>query len=374
MRLFFNATQTSFTETLGVLIFHRQLLNALISYHEVDIYIINDDVASGKTQIEDEWWFAENHFVTVQQASNAGHYEDDLEILIHQFQTPVTNAATIQWAFDLHVTDLLWKYEKSDFKSRFCKGARDSRAVVTMFPRTYCDIERELSQVIPNLFLVPSPLLNPIKIAPVQEITGRCLLYPAQLQAHKNHIGLLEGVRRYIDDGGNIDQLYLTGSSFSGSSFNIHEEIATRDLNSYVSFLGKIPQEEFSRLYQEVHGIIVPSLAEGGCYVGLEAIAAGRPVALNRIRSAEMHLRQFGGEVLWFDSESPTNTAQVIDKIFDTSPTHFNTLNSRARDEIERTTWKEVASMFMKIAQFACNDGERPLQRVSSTGQVLPFG
>ena len=74
-------------------------------------------------------------------------------------------------------------------------------------------------------------------------------------------------------------------------------------------FLGRISDERLVELYRECDAVIVPSMAEGGAYIPLEAIVAGKPVAVNDIDAARAHVASVGGEVIWFDGTDAEATA-----------------------------------------------------------------
>jgi glycosyltransferase involved in cell wall biosynthesis len=243
----------------------------------------------------------------------------------------------------------------------------ECRAVVTMFPRTYFDIEQVVGVTANNLFLLEAPLL--VKPARGSE-TARAasasprLLYPAQFQVHKNHMGLLRGLRAYLDRGKEAE-LVFTGSDFVGEKVPLRVEIQALaeelGLSERVKVAGKVDEAELTRLYRECDGMLVGSLAEGGGYVPLEGIYAGLPVAAHDLRATRMHAEMYGAEIRYFDSTDPSSTADAIEWIATVDRSRLARVNEAARDAIDARSWRGVAAAMMRIIDWVNGIKPRPI-------------
>lgn len=371
IKVFINSSAVSFEETLGVLLFHNRQLLKLQANKNFKIYLVNNDMAAGNQKLPDEWKPFDKSCISEEKAKSLAAKGDAVEILLHQFQQPILKCRRILFAFDLHIHDLAWKYQSSNFRQLFIDNLKSSHSVITMFPRTYFDLERVLGVSLQNFFLVSSPLMNDISNSPQTKAKlENSLLYPAQLQVHKNHVGLLEGLRHYIQNGGKIDKMYFTGSKFYGSGINLEQKIAELELGNVATFLGKLSTAEFHKVYKKVKGIIVPSVAEGGAYVALEGIAAKKAVAANNIRSAKMHAEMYDAQINWFEAQDVTQVSDAIHKLLTCDLAEENQKNHTARETILRDTWEAQAAQVGKVIEFVTGKAEKPLMEISRNLQL----
>jgi len=359
--VFANTTAVSFKETLGVLLFHNRLLSHLKERADIQVYIVNDKIAAGKEKLPSDWKFPKKALIPVSAAKELSAKGQSVELLMHQFQTPVLDCESLLFAHDLHISDLAWKYQKSGHRARFVANLKSAHSVVTMFPRTYYDLERLLGVSVQNFFQISSPLMNDFSSISNVGRKENSLLYPAQLQVHKNHIALLAGLKHYIQNGGKIKKMYLTGSGFFESGVDIKSKIAEYELGDTVAFLGKLRPAEFQKLYRKVKGIIVPSIAEGGAYVALEGIAAKKLVAVNSIRAAKMHAQTYDAHIHWFEAHDTTQTSAAIAKLLGGDLSLETKKNARARDLLGQESWQDASEQTAEIIKFITGNEQKPL-------------
>jgi glycosyltransferase involved in cell wall biosynthesis len=300
-----------------------------------------------------------------------------IELLPHHFQAPDFCDRSIVVCHDLHVFDIAWKYgdRATAMQQTFRRVLQTASAVITHFPRTYYDVERTAGITLPNLFLTPSPLLLDTRASFGQHPDNErfTLMFPAQLQAHKNHLPLIESVGRLVTAGRSV-RLLLPGTDFESSlSDEITSRVQASGLEDDVRLLGRIDDDALVELYGNVDAVVVPSAAEGGAYVPLEAIAAGRPVAVNRIESAQRHLAAMRAKVVWFDVDDPASIdAAVIDLIEGDRSVHADA-NAVTRRLIGATDWGTVADVLDTVIQMLMGRRSRPRLRVDRVASSIQY-
>ena len=128
---------------------------------------------------------------------------------------------------------------------------------------------------------------------------GEFVLYPALGWPHKNHARLFEafGLLRQRHPG---LELVLTG--YDGRA------------PEGVRVLGRVPQDELVRLYQNAAALVFPSLYEGFGQPPLEAMACGCPVACSNAASLP---EVVGDAARLFDPESPEDMAAAVEDVLD---------------------------------------------------------
>lgn len=382
--LFLNCQKLDFANTLGVA---NVLMNLARHFQHFSNLIL---VADGENQIRGEEAFAEFgvELASAIQFSDLDTFQKTMptklavEILPHHFQKPEFGFPSIVICHDLHPYDIPWKYENPKSSQQLIRDTcSTATAVITHFPRTYCDLERTIGETLPNLFLTPSPLMKePVGIDGPQtsKAKGRefLLLYPAQFQRHKNHVELLRSISRLKAQNVPV-KLALTGSDFAGfGNLDIESELKEFEwlvTDGCVTFHGRTTEDELETLYNECDGVVIPSAAEGGAYVALEAVERGKIVAVNRIRSAELHILQFGCEIEWFDVNDDDSIDNTICRM---ARGEFNLQLDQNRAAVRRirsTDWQLVAGMWAEVIYFVLGRRERPIMKTTEFFREIQF-
>jgi len=381
--VFFSCTSSDLTATLGVMSFHRQALRALSS--DCDIYLVHDQVAQHPETVAGQGW--EEFVLGVIDTERAASIVEKkktpdrmVEVSAHQFEPSRLRLPRVSFIFDLHVFDIGWKYS-NELMERLRSALLYSDAAITMFPRTYYDVEYLVGTTVPSWFLVQSPLLlKPPKGREDRNAvdTGDevALIYPAQFQIHKNHVGLLNGLRCALERGKRY-KLLFTGSDFASHRVPYREQLGKvidqAGLGENVRILGHLSDHELVTLYQSCHGMIVGSLAEGGAYVALEGIYAGLPVALNELRATRLHLEMYGGHAHYFDSTDPDSTADAFEWISTVDRTWLAMQNDPCRLAIDRVNWEDTAKSIYAILSWVCGQRERPVPALAPGAPVITY-
>lgn len=137
--------------------------------------------------------------------------------------------------------------------------------------------------------------------------------YPSQYWAHKNHYNLLAAMPLIVKTFPNI-KLVFTGSN-KGNKEYILKTIAELKLEKNIIDLGFIPMEEIRWLYENSHGLVMPTLLGPTNMPPLEAAELGCPVACTNLSG---HMEQLGDYGYYFDGlDSNDISRQVIKMITD---------------------------------------------------------
>ena len=127
-------------------------------------------------------------------------------------------------------------------------------------------------------------------------------------------------------------------------------------------------------LYRHSDAVIVPSLAEGGAYVPLEAIALGKPVAVNEIESARMHLDSMHGHVIWFNASDAARTADAIQQLMGADSVDWFHKNARCRERIAAVSWQSVASKWSAVIGMLEGTLPRPIVSIDREASEIVYG
>ena len=326
--LLLNCLKIPFNNNLGVTKYLLNLVSALKDSWQI-LFMVDDVSEIDKSPHKQTILDLAKDILNANEVSNSKYLQKSsvIELLPHHFQKSYLNNTSVIICHDLHIFDIPWKY--SDIKERtliFNNNMKSSNAVVTHFPRTYYMLEHMVNTRIKNLFLTESPLMLDTSFSTVPKLNDKSLnnitentitkfLYPAQLQLHKNHEAIIRAVSKLSISPSDLNIMF-PGSEFNKdiTSYlkNLCKELSVENI---VQFPGMVSDNELLTMYRSCDAVIVPSLAEGGAYVPMEAIASGKPVAVNEIDSAKLHLKSSNADVYWFNSNDQESTINAI-KIF----------------------------------------------------------
>ena len=378
--LVFNFQKTPLWRTLGVAKYALRLAEALAPYHHI-IVLLRDDDELDALNASRFGQGTEVIRVTPDQKSLVLPLGGDaVEIRAHHFQPRLTVLRSITLLHDFHVFHVPWKYaDPVGVQQLIIECMSSSDAIVTEFPYTYFHYTSYTGLPANRLFLTGSPLLmtpgpkaDSDATRRVAALPGRKLFYPAQLQQHKNHLVLVEALRAL-----NVDErvfLILTGT-VGDEEYGRRLELAIEAsrMREQVVHLGNLTDDEVMTLYTMVDATVVPSLAEGGAYVPLEALSAGCPVAASDIPAAREHLRSAGvdedGAVSFFEASSPEAVANAVRGILARS----TLMHTGGAPAVSLPAWSDIAQDWNKIINWLLGSSPRPFTQLDSTFRVGPL-
>lgn len=309
---------------------------------------------------------------------SGAEYKDGVELLLHHFQVPVTKCPYVVITHDLHIWDVPWKYNDIKRKHRdLSKLIGGAAAVITEFPRTYYDLPKVLPNVPNALFLSVSPSMRkPTSTSQDMHaaVTEKyklqrgapLVLYPAQLQLHKNHLSLFKAVKQVLRQQPALRVVCCGSEKQEKITNSLREALCELELIGTVFLPGRVSDEELQALYERADLVVSPSLAEGGAYIALEAIEQGKKVAVAAIRPALLHLRLMNAHIPTFDPLDIDCMANTITAAL--AESHSNTT---ALATIKSWTWELAASQYAEVLQWVhagCPSGQIPPFASSEAG------
>jgi glycosyltransferase involved in cell wall biosynthesis len=254
-------------------------------------------------------------------------YECDLWIFPSQdmfsYILPVLALSTIH--------DLMHRYEpsfpevsaNSEYERRekhyssMCKYAKgilvDSKIGKSHVMECYNKNEREIFPLpfIPPQYIYNYRDRNNGEIEGKHNLPPKYIFYPAQFWEHKNHQNLIKAINSLKDQLPDL-KLVLVGSKKNGYK-TVQELIHSLNLESYVYFLGYVPDIEIPFLYKNARAMVMPTFLGPTNIPPLEGFALGCPVAIsNKYGMPE----QVGDAALLFDPNNIEEIAAIIRRLW----------------------------------------------------------
>src|ERR1017187_4177113 len=275
--------------------------------------------------------------------------------------------ATIQDLTALEFPEILGARETAEVRKETQQWLRNCTCVVSSYS-TVEKIKRLFPQDADHLSFVhhaisPNETTNTAAITKGPEVPAPYVIYPANINVHKNHYNLLAGFARWrnqmarlvfvgqgtellresaIDEGSNLQVTRLRGLV---GRLGIHE-------NADFFALGYVPDSELTGLIKNAWALIMPSLAEGGgSFPVEEALSLGVPVLCSNIPVMREHVADRAEAVVWFDPECPQSIAAALEQL----EADYSSRKEIALRvvSVHRPNWNEVAAQYISIFENA---------------------
>jgi glycosyltransferase involved in cell wall biosynthesis len=180
--------------------------------------------------------------------------------------------------------------------------------------RKYLNTEREIEVIYSGV----DPSFQPVtdqdqiqKVKVAHGIAGEYLLYTGIFKPRKNHRGVMQAFRRFLDLGGEAT-LVLAGPLDQGEKElrRLAEEI---NISRRVVFTGFVDDTDLPALYSGASVYTCPSLYEGFGQTVLEAMACGVPV----VCSPETSLPEVGGSAaVYAEARDPKLFGEALYRVY----------------------------------------------------------
>lgn len=373
MQIAVNCTQIDTSKTLGVWRFGQRLVKSIKNRANAEMVAlissaINKDNES--TRIFDK---------TIMVSPDELVEETfDIELLLMHFQTPYTNAPKAVILHDLHIWDVPWKYPDLEVRQENLKTLlMASDAIMVHFPRTYYDLPKVVPELHNRLFLTVIPPM----IEYVDEDTDltlktkkqygiskheKVLLYPAQLQPHKNHLNLFRAMKILESDP---VRLVCTGSELQRShAKKLHQFISELGLEKKIIITGRLDDRVLENMYHVADLVVFASMAESGATIAEEAILYDKPIIYSDIRASRLHLEKMRASIPLFNPLNPRDIAETISSAL-TTPQD----NTQAKAIIKSWTWDKLAEQYCYVLDWlkaGKPSGEMPMFLDDSLGYL----
>ncbi|MDD3998639.1 MAG: glycosyltransferase family 1 protein [Candidatus Shapirobacteria bacterium] len=159
------------------------------------------------------------------------------------------------------------------------------------------------------------------------------LIYTGNLYPHKN-IGIILKALKKLP---NLKLKIICARSLF--SQKIEKQISQQRLQKQVEFLGYVPDDKFSILYQRALALVHPSFLEGFSLTGLEAMALNCPV----IAASSSCLPEiYQDSVLYFDPNNPSDLVKQI-KLLQKSKDLRKKLIALGQKQVVKYSWSKTA-------------------------------
>ena len=139
--------------------------------------------------------------------------------------------------------------------------------------------------------------------------------------------------------------------------------VAKLGLDGPVRFVGRVSDEELSRLYQQASLYVFPSLSEGFGLPCLEAMMYGLPVLAAR---ATCLPEVCGDAAEYFESGETAELTAKIDELV-TRPNRLAEMRAAGYEQIKRFSWKATAEQTLATYRVALREASKEAVADSST-------
>jgi glycosyltransferase involved in cell wall biosynthesis len=254
---------------------------------------------------------------------------EDLPSLAGRMYYRAMMAAAVRRA-DRIITDS--EYSRRDIQ-RFFK-AKDDRLDV-IYPGVDQSIRKNVDSV--KLCEVKSRL----------GIVSPYLIYTGIYKLRKNHAGLLQAFKTFVDRGGHA-QLVIAGPMEDGEEMlrRLARDLGVADR---VVFTGFVDDRDLPALYSGASVYACPSLYEGFGFTVLEAMACGIPV----VCSKETSLPEVAGAAaLYADARNPQEFGNALYQVFSDQALRAM-LVSKGTNNLQRFQWKHAAEQTLAVYEKA---------------------
>jgi glycosyltransferase involved in cell wall biosynthesis len=207
--------------------------------------------------------------------------------------------------------------------------------------------------------------VTPPLTAKFANLPAHFILYPANINAHKNHENLLVAWSRFARRQEYPLVLVGEGVEVMGSEHPLAANRYWRQdvLKGSVTRLGLLPgrdiytygyvtDAELNAIQQRAIATVMPSLSEGGgSYPVEESLAVGVPVLCADIPVMRETLINRDAAVLWFDPYSPNHMVEGLNKLLDDYP-HYKQA-AEAGQSATRPSWSDIAAQYTAVFEAA---------------------
>ena len=175
-------------------------------------------------------------------------------------------------------------------------------------------------------------------------IPKKFIFFPAQLWYHKNHLFVLESLKRIEKNKKIKISLVLTGAKFV--AYNEIKIFLDNNKMSNVYYLGKIPWLDIVALYRNSKAMITATLYESSSLPILEAAASGIPVIAGN-NAPNLELSQ-NLNLNLFDLNDQNEIDEVVFNLW-TDQINLKKQILHNNENIFKYSWDSVALSYLKL-------------------------
>jgi len=209
------------------------------------------------------------------------------------YKTKIPVIITMHDLQEYHYPEFFSLKEKLFRKINNYIAIRDSHRVIVSFNHVKQDITKYFNAAEDRISVCPPPFSDDWftkqketgwdTLRGKYNINQKYILYPAATWKHKNHLRLLEAMKKLVQVQNNV-QLVCTGKKTSFYN-ELHKKIIEYRLEDTVRFTGIVPEEDLIGLYRNARLVVIPTLYEAGSGPLYEAMRFGIPVICSNVTS-----------------------------------------------------------------------------------------
>jgi glycosyltransferase involved in cell wall biosynthesis len=242
-----------------------------------------------------------------------------------------------------------WFYGVKFWAGRLALWWVCKRAARILVPSTHVKNELvgryaiEISKVIVTYeAATPPPVQKKVKGGEL----GKYLLAVGNPYPHKNIGRLIKAFALLKGDAPALKLVLVGGTGGNENLFDpLRKLVDSLGLEHEVVFAGYLQERELWSFYQRALLYVFPSLSEGFGLPGLEAMAAGLPVAAAR---ATCLPEVYGEAAVYFDPNDPGDMARVMASVIN-SPRERKRLVEAGLRQVKKYSWKKMGEQTLAV-------------------------
>ncbi len=243
------------------------------------------------------------------------------------------------------------------YRAMMAAAVRRADRIITDSEYSKRDIQRffkaeddRLDVIYPGVDQCIRKNVDSVKLCEVKNrlgIVSPYLIYTGIYKLRKNHAGLLQAFKTFLNRGGHA-QLVIAGPMEDGEDMlrRLAQDLGVADR---VVFTGFVQDGDLPALYSGASVYACPSLYEGFGFTVLEAMACGVPV----VCSKETSLPEVAGSAaLYADARNPQEFGNALYQVFRDQSLRAMLVN-KGTNNLQRFQWKHAAEQTLAVYEKA---------------------
>lgn len=173
-------------------------------------------------------------------------------------------------------------------------------------------------------------------------LPSQYILYTANTWRHKNHIGLLQGMKILHEVYGIRLPLICTGFQVPDYFPEIAAAVSELGLKNVVRFMGYMPEIDMPAILSGAALAVIPTRYEAGSYPLMEAMSQGVPVLCSHVTSLP---ETIGDERYLFDPDSPEQMAEKMALILSDERIRLENIENSLK-RVRSGSWVNAVKVF----------------------------